>query len=128
MGGDPGAPKGPLIVSPVDHFLSKLATQEGESPWIQREFSRLTAPVIGKAASEDIYYRTLERIRGQKPTTLLKLGYIAAFFMGEYDESSMPLEEEDWREIRGTVEDASEAMNIDTLTGLMNDLLSKGLL
>jgi hypothetical protein len=130
-------------VSPADHFLSKLtalARSPGTGPgsfsgdgaelsgWIGREFCGLTAPLIGKAAAEDLCRRTLERLRGQNPESLLKLGYMAAFFLGEYEESSMPLEAEDWREVKETVEDASEVIDIDILTGLMDSLLSRGLL
>jgi hypothetical protein len=90
-----------------------------------REFSRLLSPVIGISASEDLCFRTLERIRGKKPEVLQKLGRIAAFFLGEYDDT-LELEEEDWIEIQETLEDASEEMDINTLTGLMGDLLSVG--
>jgi hypothetical protein len=65
----------------------------------------------------------LERIRGKKPTELQKLGNIAAFFLGEYDHA-MEMEEADWIEIQQTLEDASEKINIETLTGLMGELLS----
>lgn len=122
-------------MSPADRFLSKLTARvkspgDGaeESGWIGREFCRLTAPVIGNAAAEDICCRTLERLRGQNPESLLKLGYIAAFFWDEYEESSMPLGIEDWREIQETVEDASEVIDINTLTRLMDNLLARGLL
>jgi hypothetical protein len=131
-------------MSPVDHFLSRLNSLENSlkagvggagrsaeqfsADWLSSEFFRLTVPVIGTTAAEDIYYRTLERICRLPPEGVMKLGYMAAFFLGEYDESSMSLEEEDWREIQQTVEDASEVININTLTGLMNSLLSRGLL
>jgi hypothetical protein len=56
------------------------------------------------------------------------MGYIAAFFLGEYDDTSMPLEAEDWQEIRETIEDASEEIDIAALTSLMDGLLSRRLL
>jgi hypothetical protein len=131
-------------MDPIDHFLSRLSSLENSlragagnrgnpaeqfsADWLSSEFFRFTVPVIGTTASEDIYYRTLERICRLPPEGVMKLGYMAAFFLGKYNDASMNLEEEDWWEIRHTVEDASEVINIDTLTGLMNNLLSRGLL
>jgi hypothetical protein len=50
------------------------------------------------------------------------------FFLGDYDEKTMPLEKDDWEEIRGTLEDVSEEIDIKILTALMGELLSRGLL
>jgi hypothetical protein len=122
---------------PIDHFFSQLAQLEKSLPPAElaleretadrliREFSRLLAGVIGASASEDLCFRTLERIRGKKPALLQKLGNIAAFFLGEYDES-MDLDEDDWLEIQETLEDASEEIDINTLTTLMGELLAVG--
>jgi hypothetical protein len=118
---------------PIDHFFSQLARLEQslQSVVLNREttdhlileFSRLLAPVIGGPASEDLCFRTLERIQGKTPAALQRVGSMAAFFLGEYN-STLPLEEEDWIEIQETLEDASEEINIDTLTALMGALLS----
>ncbi|QQO10525.1 hypothetical protein [Breznakiella homolactica] len=125
---------------PIDHFFSQLSRVESsfrdnrltvgqaDKERLAHEFSRLIAPVIGSAAAEDTYFRTLERISGRDPASLRKLGYLAAFFLGEYDDGTMELDTEDWREIRETLEDASGAMDLDTLTGLMGELLSRGIL
>lgn len=56
------------------------------------------------------------------------MGYIAAFFLGEYDDASMPLEAEDWQKIRETIEDASKEIDITVLTSLMDGILSRRLL
>jgi hypothetical protein len=79
-------------------------------------------------AAEDAYCRITERFHKRGPETLFKLGYTAAFFLGEYDKTTMPLDIDDWREIRETIEDASEAIDINILTRLMDNLLSLGLL
>jgi hypothetical protein len=125
---------------PADHFFSKLASLEGslqagsinlsgpEQERLARSFSRLAAPALGSSAAEDLCYRTLERLRGCPPGALRRLGALAAFFLGEYDDASMSLEEEDWEEIRETLEDASGDMDLQTLTALMGDLLSRGIL
>jgi hypothetical protein len=122
---------------PLDRFFSQLAQleQAQKSPEIAlereaadhliREFSRLLTPIIGGPASEDLCFRTLERNRGKNPAVLQKLGNIAAFFLGEY-EDTMKLDEEDWIEIQETLQDVSEEIDIDTLTGLMGELLSVG--
>ncbi|GHU84234.1 hypothetical protein FACS189473_0940 [Spirochaetia bacterium] len=128
-------------MQPIDHYFS-IVTNAGSSlsaiapqaPALQpnsppaREFSRFLAPIIGADAAETLYTSTVTALAGQKPDMLAKLGYMAAFFMGVYDDNTMPLNEQDWQEIRDTIEDASEAMNLDTLTGLMDALLSRGLL
>jgi hypothetical protein len=122
---------------PIDHFCSRLAQLEQAQKHpafapepetadrLVREFSRLLSPIIGGPAAEDLCFRTLERSRGKDPEVLQKLGNIAAFFLGEYDDT-MELAKEDWLEIQSTLEDASEEMDIDTLTGLMGELLSVG--
>jgi hypothetical protein len=95
---------------------------------LEREFSRLVAPVIGGAQAEDLFYRTMDGIPRKKGGSVQKLGYIAAFFLGEFDDESMTLEADDWQEIKETIEDASEEINLVTLTSLMDALLSRGLL
>ena len=126
-------------MQPIDHCFSILAGA-GRSlsvitprdPALQpnsppaREFSRLLAPLIGADAAETLYSHTLTALSGQKPEALEKLGFMAAFFLGVYDNTTMSLTEQDWREIRDTIEDGSEAMNLDTLTSLMDALLSAG--
>ncbi|MDR0598364.1 MAG: hypothetical protein LBG14_07650 [Treponema sp.] len=117
---------------PADHFLSKAdrispAALDGRTRRrFERDFGALVAPVLGAAAAEDLYNRTLDRAAGS--AGLRKLGFMAAFFLGEYDEETMPLEREDWEEIRGTLEDVSGEINIKTLGDLMGELLSRGML
>ncbi|MDR2028036.1 MAG: hypothetical protein LBP93_00710 [Treponema sp.] len=125
---------------PAEHFFSKLALSERslqsgpislsgqERERLGRAFSRLIAPVLGASAAEDLCYRTLERLAGRPAGDLRKLGALAAFFLGEYDDAAMSLEEEDWEEIRETLEDASGDMDLQTLTALMGELLSRGVL
>jgi ubiquinone biosynthesis protein UbiJ len=126
--------------SAINHLYSKIASLEsslGSVPLdlnfdgrehLGRDFSRLLAPVIGPAAADDLFCRTLERIRGQKPESLKTLGALAAFFLGEDEDPLVPLRDEDWREIQDTLEDVSGEMNLDTLTVLMGKLLSRGIL
>jgi hypothetical protein len=126
-------------VQPIEHYFSILASAgrsltviEPHNAALQpnsppaREFSRLLAPLIGASAAETLYSSTITTLAGQKSGMLEKLGFIAAFFLGVYDDTTMILDDQDWLEIRNTIEDASEAMNLDTLTGLMDALLSRG--
>jgi hypothetical protein len=121
---------------PVEHFLSKL-DRVSSAPWddrtrlrFERDFGALVAPVLGAAVAADLYNRTLDRpVHNAAPhAALRKLGCMAAFFLGEYDEATMPLEKDDWDEIRGTLEDVSGEIDLTTLTALMGELLSRGAL
>ena len=117
---------------PADHFLSQ-ADRVSAAPLdssarrrFERDFIALVAPVLGAAAAADLYNRTLDRAAGG--AGLRKLGSMAAFFLGEYDEGTMPRERDDWEEIRGTLEDVSEEIDLNTLGALMGELLSRGML
>ncbi|MDR3338386.1 MAG: hypothetical protein LBT16_14415 [Treponema sp.] len=115
-----------------ERFLSRISSSRyGADPaWTAAEFSRLVSPVIGQSAAGDLnrLYSTREAEKKDKSHPLLKLGYIAAFFLGEYDDTSMPLDKEDWEEIRNTLEDVSGEIELNTLTELMGELVARGLL
>jgi hypothetical protein len=117
---------------PADHFLAKVdrvssgVLDDQTRRRFERDFSVLVAPVLGAAVAADLYNRTLDRVAAD--AALRKLGAMAAFFLGDYDEKTMPLERDDWEEIRGTLEDVSEEIDIKTLTTLMGELLSRGVL
>jgi hypothetical protein len=129
--------------SSADYFIARLdrlaASLKGgggtgpadEQTWDQaeREFAALIAPVIGVSPTEGLATHIRRRLENNTANSpLRKMGYIAAFFLGEYDDASMPLEAEDWQEIRETIEDTSEEIDIATLTSLMDGLLSRRLL
>jgi hypothetical protein len=121
----------------MDHFFSRIGAAEAscrgpvfnpggeETAQLGREFSRLLAPVIGTEAGKELFTRTLEHIQG-KTGDPRRLGSVAAFFLGDYDVVSMPLEKEDWEDIRETLEALSGEMDLPILTALMGDLLSRG--
>jgi hypothetical protein len=123
---------------PIDRFFSLLTSLEktgpekgglnaGDKTHTAREFSRLLTPIFGSSATaEDLFYHTLERTGNQKNIFLPKIGAMAAFFLGEYDDSNMALGDDDWREIRETLEDVSEEIDIKILTDLMGELLNRG--
>jgi hypothetical protein len=117
---------------PVDHFLSKAdrvssAALDGETRRrFERDFVALVGPVLGVAVAADLYSRAMDRSAAD--SALRKLGAMAAFFLEDYDDETMPLEKDDWEEIRGTLEDVSEEIDIKTLTALMGELLSRGVL
>jgi hypothetical protein len=124
---------------PIDHLIVQLdklagslgpgvAPDEQALERLRRDFVSLTAPLIGATAAEDAFSRVRTRISTGEAGSLQKLGYMAAFFLEEFDDASMSLEAEDWQEIRETIEDASEEINLAALTSLMDALLSRGLL
>jgi hypothetical protein len=53
---------------------------------------------------------------------------LATFFLGADEDPALPLQGEDWQEIRNTLEDVSGEIDLDTLTVLMGKLLSRGML
>jgi hypothetical protein len=117
---------------PVEHFLSLLdrleqeREREGTEDSLVREFVSLTAPVIGAIAAEDLCVAALDRSKAKRSRGYRKTGFIAAFLLEDFDDDSMELDEEDWEDIRKTLEDVSGEMGIETLTNLMGELLSRG--
>jgi hypothetical protein len=122
----------------VDHFLSQLDKLERSGAVLDaacedrlvREFVSLCAPVCGAPAAEDLCRNVLDRLRAatntaSSPKALQKPGYIAAFLLGEFDDS-MNLNNDDWEDIRKILEDVSGEMDLETLTTLMGELLSRG--
>jgi hypothetical protein len=116
---------------PLDHFYSRLAALGSggfgaeDRRYVIREFARLTAPALG-AAAEDFCRRALDRIAGSgDPGAPQRIGALAAFFLGEYDDSAL-LTEEDWEDIRETLEGVSGEADLRVLTSLMGELLSRG--
>ncbi|MDR1447238.1 MAG: hypothetical protein LBI90_10130 [Treponema sp.] len=120
---------------PADHFLSLLSrysTEQGgpslkssEFDYLKREFSSLLSPALGRRRTEEFFERTRERIErdGLSPS---RLGAAAAFFLQEFDDQSMELKEEDWEDIRETLNEASEEIDLEILTKLMAALLERG--
>jgi hypothetical protein len=120
----------------IDHFFSRLARLEesrrpGAGPesadmaWLSREFASLVGPVIGSAAAGELFGRARERLE-TRGGDLAAFGALAAFFLEEFDDASMSLADEDWEDIRETLEELSGEMNLDTLASLMGNLLARG--
>jgi hypothetical protein len=121
---------------PIDHFFSGLSRSESSlrpgagldaaaGDRARRDFCSLTAPVIGAAAAEQLFDRARQRLE-QRGGTLTGLGALAAFLLGEFDDASMRLEDDDWEDIRETLEEVSGEIDLDTLTALMGELLARG--
>jgi hypothetical protein len=123
---------------PIDKFFSRLdrfafSLKPGERPDRQTasrlcaEFSSLAAPVIGREASEDFFYRTLDRTLEKSGPDLAvqKLSALAAFFVEEF-EDTQSLDEEDLEDLRQTLEEVSGEIDLNTLTALMGELLARG--
>jgi hypothetical protein len=120
---------------PVEHFLSQLDRLErggGGNPAAEaqavRGFTDLAAPVIGREGARDLCNALLGLSRenpGPGGVSYLKLGYAAAFLLGEFDDS-MELGGGEWEEIRFALEEAAGEMDMTTLTSLMGELLERG--
>jgi hypothetical protein len=110
-----------------------MAQKPGENPEQQTtsrlyvEFSSFVAPVIGRKATEDLFYRTLDHLleKDRDIHAPQKLSAMAAFFTGEFKDTQ-PLDKEDLENIRHTFEEVSGEINLDTLTTLMGELLAGG--
>jgi hypothetical protein len=118
-GGAAGRENSPRVLSQRD-----LSGRE----FSRRDFSRRIEAVIGAAAAEALFDRAFTRLQRQGAGGIKKLEFMTAFFLHEYDDATMTLDDEDWQDMRKTIEDASEEMNLTTLTDLMDNLLSRGLL
>ncbi|MDR2303862.1 MAG: hypothetical protein LBE10_04675 [Treponema sp.] len=120
---------------PADHFLSLLSRyspEEGgfsltssQCDYLKREFSSLVSPVLGRRYAEEFFERSGERIE-QDGGSPLRLGAAAAFFLQEFDDRHMELKEEDWEDIRETLNEASGEIDLEILTKLMAALLERG--
>ncbi|MDR0389589.1 MAG: hypothetical protein LBH73_05920 [Spirochaetaceae bacterium] len=110
---------------PLDHFFSLADREELCSPEgrLGREFVKLIAPSLGEASALDLCVRTCARL-GDKAG--FALGNMAAFLLGEFDDRTMVLDDADWDEIRESIEDAADHIDLTTLTCLMDGLLSRG--
>jgi hypothetical protein len=114
--------------------LDRLERGGGDLPaaaeeQIVRDFTDLVAPLTGREGARDLCGALLGRLR-ERPgpvgcVSYAKLGYAAAFILGEFDDS-MELGSGEWEEIRNTLEDAAGEMDIKTLTTLMGELLERG--
>jgi hypothetical protein len=118
---------------PIEHFLSQLDKLEqrsntvssGTEDQLSREFISVTTPVIGRDAAQELCDACLDRLRGNRAAAYIKLGYVAAFLVGEFDDT-MELNSDEWDDIRDTLEDAAGEIDMNTLTTLMGDLLARG--
>jgi len=120
-----------------DHFYSELNALErrnrgaAESKIAEdaaRSFSALVAPLVGADLADEAFSYWLERYGRADPPLYSKLGHIAAFFLDDYDDQTMDLGKEDWKALKDIVANAAEDLDIDVLSQLMTDLVSRGAL
>jgi hypothetical protein len=116
---------------PIDHFragLDRLEASLGPGEKLDKkteeklaaDFVSLAGSVIGREAAGDLFSRSRKRGR-----SLESIGALAAFFLGEYDDTKA-LDAGDWEDLRETLEEAAGDMDMNTLTALMGELLSQG--
>ncbi|MDR1287671.1 MAG: hypothetical protein LBK08_08700 [Treponema sp.] len=92
---------------------------------LEREFTALVGPVIGTGQAGKLFRKTAGRAASNGGPPFAP-GAVAAFFLGEFDDKTMRLEEYDWEDIRETISEVSSEINMDTLAALMQELLSRG--
>lgn len=118
----------------VDHFLSILERnfspniQDSDLQFLRHNFYTYSKPIIGSTGSASLFEYWRKNYLQEDRASFMKLGYLAAFLMEEYEAVSMPLDQEDFLELRDTLNDAAEEMNMDVLTSLMSMLVSSGYL
>ena len=119
---------------PIDQFFFRIGRVEAAPGFDEKQLARLSgdfaalvAPLTGKRTAGELFDRALERVeRPGGGGSLRKLGAIAAFFIGEFDDETMSLEDEDWEDIRETLEEISGEIDMNVLTALMGELLNRG--
>lgn len=115
---------------PSDHFFTELdrIAKRADLSEAERAFVRMTAPVVGEDAAAELFRGWVDRYGSGQPPSYAHLGYIAAFIVGEYDDATMKLGDDDWEAIRDVVSAEAESMNLEELTRLMGELVSRGAL
>lgn len=94
----------------------------------ERVFKRLVVPVLGEEAASELFLHWRDRYGSGETPNFEVLGHLASFIIGEYDDASMKLDAEDWETIREILSAEAETLNLDELTRLMGDLVSRGAL
>lgn len=122
---------------PVEHFLSDLnkrfqnneLLEEGfETDRLFISFSNLVTPVLGLQGAEELFKYWKDTYAQKRVPDYLRLGFLAAFIVHEFDETTMDLAREDYEELRETISSVAEDVHIDTLMLLMSELVSRGYL
>ncbi|NJL26124.1 MAG: hypothetical protein HC902_13805 [Calothrix sp. SM1_5_4] len=119
-----------------DHFYSELdaAARRNvvhralQSRVLALAFSRLVAPVVGDDVALELFNWWQERYGAGEGPIWEKLAHIASFVLGDYDGATMDLDEADWEAIRDILSDAAEVLDLDVLSRLMVELVSRGAL
>jgi hypothetical protein len=121
-----------------DHLLSELASlarRREASPAAaaaavesaELSFKRAVVPVVGTTVAEELFAWWRDEAAAG-PSGFERLGYIAAFLLGEYEQASMPLPADAWSQVREALSAEAESLDLDVLTKLMGELVSRGVL
>lgn len=85
-------------------------------------------PVVGEIVTEDLFDHWMGKYGGGEAPDFERLGDLASFLVGDFDDDRMRLDGEDWEAIRDCVSAEADEMNLDQLTRIMSDLVSHGAL
>jgi len=83
---------------------------------------------LGLQGTEELFKYWKDSYARQTVPDYVRLGFLAAFVLNEFDETTMNLSPEDFEEIRDTLSSVADEVHIDTLTTLMTELVSRGYL
>lgn len=115
-----------------EHFYTELEgiarKANAEPSSAEHAFYRLTAPIVGEAAAEELFRFWEERHAAAGAIDWPKLGHLASFILGDYDDATMDLNKDDWAAVRDIMSAEAEEMNLEDLTRIMADLVSRGAL
>jgi hypothetical protein len=123
----------------ADHFYSVLegirkrsrpgsGLRDAGEDEAKRAFERLVIPVTGDTVASELFRWWSEKYGAEDEPRWERLGHIAAFVLGDFDDGTMELDADDWDAIRDAVAGEADDLDLDTLTRLMTDLVSRGVL
>jgi hypothetical protein len=123
-------------MKPSDHFYSELDASARRNRGLftaavesaALSFSRLVSPTVGGDVADELFGWWRERYGLSDQPRWEKLGHIASFVLGDYDDTTMDLDRDDWEAIRDVLSDAADELDLDVLGKLMADLVSHGAL
>ncbi len=121
-----------------DHFYSDLSglakRNRGDKQAIEaaarRAFVAACAPSVGDTCAQAFFEHWLGRYDGlgDSDTALARLGDIASFVTGDWDEETMELDGEDWASFNDILSAEAEDLDMEVLARLMTFLVERGAL
>jgi len=127
------------VMREADHFYSVLegikkrsrvgnGMRDSGGDEAKRAFDRLVQPVVGEVVAADLFGWWSEKYGAGETPAYDRLGHIASFVLGDFDDAVMELDADDWSAIRDALAGEAEDLDLDILARLMTELVSRGAL